>query len=461
MTPKYKAAVLIVDDEKNTREGMELALVASDYKILMAANAQEALAILKKEPVDIMLTDLIMDGMDGLQLMRQAKAMNGDLQVIMLTAYGTVETAVQAMKAGAFDYLTKPVNLDKLEILVRRALNSVRVEKENTELKKQLHTKYGFENIVGHSKVMQDVFRVIQQVSASRATVLIRGESGTGKELIARAIHFSGPKKECPFVAVHCASLAEGVLESELFGHEKGAFTGAVERKLGRFEMADTGTLFLDEVSEMSPSIQVKLLRVLQEREFERVGSGKTIKVDVRIITATNTDLKEQVRLGRFREDLFYRLNVVSIEVPPLRERMEDLPLLTDTFVKEFARENKKIVEGVEPDVLKAFHAYSWPGNVRELRNAIETMVVLTHNRVLQTHDIPPNLLTGGTGPAAQSRGTVPLNIHDAERDLIEKALASTRNNKSKAAEMLGMSRRTLHRKLKAYRMGENNLKPT
>ncbi len=451
MGPKQKATVLIVDDEKNTREGMELALVASNYKILSATNAQEALNVLKKESVDVMLTDLMMDGMDGLELMRRAKASNPDMAVIMLTAYGTVETAVAAMKVGAFDYLTKPVNLDKLDILVARALNTLRMEKENTELKKQLHTKYGFESIVGHSKKMQDIFRRIQQVNSSKATVLIEGESGTGKELIAKAIHFSGPKREQPFVAVHCASLAEGVLESELFGHEKGAFTGAVERKMGRFELANNGTLFLDEVSEMSPATQVKLLRVLQEREFERVGGSKTVKVDVRIITATNKDLKEQVREGRFREDLFYRLNVVTIDIPALRERMEDLPLLVDAFVKEFSLENNKIVEGVSPEVLKAFHSYSWPGNVRELRNTIETMVVLTRNRTLQLEDIPTDLLSG-QGTAPRSKQPIAMNVHEAEKSLIERALETARNNKSKAAEILGMSRRTLHRKLKSMK---------
>ena len=449
MAAKQRATVLIVDDEKNTREGLELALVTSNYKILCAASAKEALDILKSEPVDVMLTDLMMDGMDGLELMRRARDVNPDTVTIMLTAYGTVETAVLAMKAGAFDYLTKPINLDKLEMLVQRALNSLRMEKENIELKKQLHSKFGFENIVGHSKVMQYIFRIIQQVNSSRATVLIEGESGTGKELIAKAIHFSGPKKDQPFVAVHCASLAEGVLESELFGHEKGAFTGAVERKIGRFEMANHGTLFLDEVSEMSPATQVKLLRVLQEREFERVGGGKTIKVDVRIITATNTDLKERVREGRFREDLFYRLNVVTIDVPPLRDRMEDMPILLDTFVKECSMENNKIVEGVSPEVLKFFGAYPWPGNIRELRNTVETMVVLTRNRTLQMEDIPPTLLSGTT-TSVRSKQPIALNVHEAEKGLIEKALETSHNNKSKAAEILGMSRRTLHRKLKA-----------
>ncbi len=451
MGPKQKATVLIVDDEKNTREGMELALVASNYKILSATNAQEALNVLKKESVDVMLTDLMMDGMDGLELMRRAKASNPDMAVIMLTAYGTVETAVAAMKVGALDSLTTPVHLDKLDILVARALNTLRMEKENTELKKQLHTKYGFESIVGHSKKMQDIFRRIQQVNSSKATVLIEGESGTGKELIAKAIHFSGPKREQPFVAVHCASLAEGVLESELFGHEKGAFTGAVERKMGRFELANNGTLFLDEVSEMSPATQVKLLRVLQEREFERVGGSKTVKVDVRIITATNKDLKEQVREGRFREDLFYRLNVVTIDIPALRERIEDLPPLVDAFVKEFSLENNKIVEGVSPEVLKAFHSYSWPGNVRELRNTIETMVVLTRNRTLQLEDIPTDLLSG-QGTAPRSKQPIAMNVHEAEKSLIERALETARNNKSKAAEILGMSRRTLHRKLKSMK---------
>ncbi len=445
---KSAATVLIVDDEKNTREGLELALATSDYRVLCASGGEEALGLLKKEDVDVMLTDLFMEGMDGMELMRRAKEMHPELLIIMLTAYGTVENAVQAMKAGAFDYLTKPVNLDKLEMLVQRALNSRRIEKENLELKKQLHNKYGFENIVGNSPKMQKVFRLIEQVAASKATVLITGESGTGKELIARAIHFSGPKKDKPFVAVHCGALAEGVLESELFGHEKGAFTGAVEKKIGRFELADGGTLFLDEVSEMSPATQVKLLRVLQEREFQRVGGTKTIKVDVRIVTATNKDLRDEVSQGRFREDLYYRLNVVGIEIPPLRERKDDIPLLVAAFIKEFSHENNKIVEGIAPEVLKAFHAYAWPGNVRELRNTLETMVVLTPHRVLQASDIPAQFASGAV-LSARGGQRVPINIHDAEKTLIEKALADTGNNKSKAADLLGMSRRTLHRKLR------------
>ena len=451
MEKKQKAVILLVDDEKNTREGMALALVTSGYKILSAGSGEEALKILKNGPVDVMLTDLIMDGMDGLALMRRAKELIPDIVVFMLTAYGTVETAVQGMKAGAFDYLTKPVNLDKLELLVARALASLRMEKENVELKKQLHTKFGLEHIVGHSKKMQDVFRIVQQVNASKATVMIQGESGTGKELIARAIHFTGPKKDRPFVAVHCAALAESLLESELFGHERGAFTGAIDRKIGRFEMANTGTLFLDEVSEMSPATQVKLLRVLQEREFERVGGNKTIKVNVRIITATNKDLKVQVREGRFREDLFYRLNVVTITIPPLRERMEDMPLLVNAFLQEFSLENNKIVEGAAPEVLNTFASYAWPGNIRELRNTLETMVILSHNRTLQVADIPADLLSGPTASARPSEAT-PMNVHDAEKSLIEKALERAGNNKSKAAGILGMSRRTLHRKIKALK---------
>jgi two-component system, NtrC family, response regulator AtoC len=454
MASKARATVLIVDDEKNTREGMELALTTSGYKILLAGSGEEALALLKKETVDLLLTDLIMGSMDGMALMRQARELDPEILVIMLTAYGTVETAVQAMRAGAFDYLTKPVNLDKLELLVKRALNSRRIEKENVALRKQLDSKFGFESIIGHSKKIKEVFSLINQVNTSKATVLIQGESGTGKELIARAIHFSGPRKDQPFVAVHCAALAEGLLESELFGHEKGAFTGAVERKIGRFEAANGGTLFLDEVSEMSPATQVKLLRVLQEMEFERVGGNKTIKVDVRIIAATNKDLRQAIAEGQFREDLFYRLNVVTIPVPPLRDRMEDTPLLIAAFVKEFAHENEKIVEGVSPALVKALDSYTWPGNVRELQNTIETMVVLTRNRTLQLEDVPANLLSG-PNPVIKAQGALPLNVHEAEKNLIEKALQTSKNNKSKAAVILGMSRRTLHRKLKSYNLSQ------
>lgn len=446
-----KPTILIVDDEQNTREGLKSALEVNDYTVILADSAEKAIKILETDHIDVMITDLLMPGKSGIELMEEARKISPETLSIMITAYGTVETAVEAMKAGAYDYLTKPINIDRVDLLVKRALSSKKLANENMTLKKMLTKKFGVEGIIGSSKEMQGIFELISQVAASKATILIQGESGTGKELIARAIHMASDKRDRPFVAVHCASLAEGILESELFGHEKGAFTGAIERKIGRFELADGGTLFLDEVSEMSSSIQVKLLRVLQEREFERVGGSKTIKVDVRIITATNKDLMAEVKAGKFREDLYYRINVVHINVPPLRSRKEDIPLLVNHFVKTYALENKKIVEGVSPDVMKIFIGYSWPGNVRELQNCIETMVVLARNKILEVKDIPANVMNAIESVGVPATGQMPINLNDAEKELIKKALAETRGNKTKAAELLGLSRRTLHRKVNEY----------
>jgi DNA-binding NtrC family response regulator len=446
-----KPHILIVDDEQNTREGLQSALDVNDYNITLADSAEKALAILNAERVDVMITDLLMPGKTGIELMEEARTISPDTLSIMITAYGTVETAVEAMKAGAYDYLTKPINIDRVDLLVKRALSSKKLANENVRLKKMLDKKFGSDGIVGNSKEMHGIFELVTQVANSKATVLIQGDSGTGKELIAKAIHMAGDKRDKPFIAVHCASLAEGILESELFGHEKGAFTGAIERKIGRFELADGGTLFLDEVSEMSPAIQVKLLRVLQEREFERVGGSKTIKVDVRIITATNKDLMAEVKAGKFREDLYYRINVVHINVPPLRSRKGDIPLLVNHFFRMYAHENKKIVEGVSPEVMKIFTGYSWPGNVRELQNCIETMVVLARNKILEAKDIPANVMNAIESTSTQVSGQMPINLGDAEKELIKKALAETRGNKTKAAEMLGLSRRTLHRKVNEY----------
>ncbi|HRZ86609.1 MAG TPA: sigma-54 dependent transcriptional regulator [bacterium] len=443
--------ILIVDDEQNTREGLKSALEHDDYAIRLAASAEEALSVLQEEQVDLMITDLLMPGKSGIELMDEARKISPETLCIMITAYGTVETAVEAMKAGAYDYLTKPINIDRVEILVKRALASKRLANENVNLKKMLEKKYAREGIVGNSGEMTRIYELIGQVANSRATVLIQGESGTGKELIAKAIHMAGEKRDRPFIAVHCASLAEGLLESELFGHEKGAFTGAIERKIGRFELADGGTLFLDEVSEMSPSTQVKLLRVIQERQFERVGGTKTLKVDVRIITATNKDLMAEVKAGKFREDLYYRINVVHIMVPPLRSRSGDIPLLVNHFLKMYGMENKKIVEGVTPEAMKVFSGYSWPGNVRELQNCLETMVVLARNKVLDVKDIPANVMNAIESVPAPLSGQVPINLSDAEKELIKKALAETKNNKTRAAELLGLSRRTLHRKINEY----------
>ena len=442
-----KPAILIVDDEKNTREGLRKALESPAHTLLLAADAAEALGVLSRRKVDLVITDLRMPGESGLDLMRRARKAKSDAVFILLTAYGTVETAVQAMKEGAYDYLAKPVNLDELGMMVSRALAAKRPgASERGE-------ERGFDTLIGDSQAMAKIQGLVRQVAPTRATVLIEGESGTGKELIARAIHSLSDRRARPFVAVHCAALAEGVLESELFGHERGAFTGAVRQHLGRFEMADRGTLFLDEVSEMAPGTQVKLLRVLQEQEFERVGGSEKVCVDVRLITATNAPLEKMMREGRFREDLFYRLNVIRIEVPPLRDRREDIPLLAEAFLKEFNAANGTQISGFAPEALEALVAYGWPGNVRELRNCVEGLVVLCRGEEISIAELPGKIREGAfvAAPATRAAEHDGATLKEAECRMIEKALAKAGGSRTEAARELGISRRTMHRKIKQY----------
>ena len=441
--------ILIVDDERNTREGLQRAL-QDRYNVLLAEDSQKAVQTLESTPVDVMLTDLRMPGVDGMGLLRRAMSLTNPPVCIMMTAYGSIENAVQAMQAGAYHYVTKPVNLDELELVIQRALNSRRIEVENVNLHQQIDRRYGLENIIGESPAMRQLFETVQQVAPSRATVLITGETGTGKELIAKAIHNLSPRKNGAFIAVHAAALPSTLLESELFGHEKGAFTGAVERRIGRFELADGGTLFLDEVSELEPSIQVKLLRVLEERAFERVGGAKTLQVDVRLVAATNKDLKKLVSEGKFRDDLFYRLSVVTIDLPPLRERRDDIPLLVKAFLDEFGRENSKQVRELTPEALNVLLAYDWPGNVRELRNAIEQMVVLARAERLTVRDMPA-VIRGSADLTKINVVRAGMTVEEAERQLIVQALTETNSNRTKAAQKIGISRRTLHRKLKEF----------
>jgi DNA-binding NtrC family response regulator len=448
MTVK-RPTILIVDDERNTREGLQRAL-HERYDVLLAEDSQKAVEALESTPVDVLLTDLRMPGGDGIGLLRRALSLTSPPVCIMMTAYGSIENAVQAMQAGAYHYVTKPVNLDELELVIHRALNSRRVEAENVNLHEQIDQKYGLENIIGESASMRQVFETIQQVAPSRATVLITGATGTGKELIAKAIHNLSPRKNGPFIAVHAAALPTTLLESELFGHEKGAFTGAVERRIGRFELADGGTLFLDEIGELEPQIQVKLLRVLEERAFERVGGAKTLQVDVRLVAATNKDLKKLVSEGKFRDDLFYRLSVVTVDLPPLRERRDDIPLLVKSFLDEFSRENGKQVRELTPEATNLLLAYDWPGNVRELRNAIEQMVVLARGERLTVRDVPA-AIRGGADLTKINVVRTGMTVEDAERQLIVQALKETDGNRTKAAQRIGVSRRTLHRKLKEY----------
>ncbi|MEI6787201.1 MAG: sigma-54 dependent transcriptional regulator [bacterium] len=458
MTPQR--TVLIVDDDRNTREGLKRAL-QGNFIVVMADSAEKALPLLDERTVDIVLSDIRMSGMDGMTLLQKIMARSTPPIVVMLTAYGNVETAVEAMKLGAYDFLTKPVNLDHLDILLKRALHSHEVETENLTLRAQLDNRFGLEAIIGQSDPMREVFETIQQAAPTQATILILGESGTGKELVAQAIHRLSSRAKGPFIPVHCAALTPSLLESELFGHEKGAFTGAADRRRGRFELADTGTLFLDEIAEIQTSVQVKLLRVLEERQFERVGGHQTLDVDIRLIAATNADLAAMVKAGTFRNDLYFRLDVVSITLPPLRKRPDDIPLLCARFLKEFSVRNNKPVEDITPDALDSLSAYSWPGNVRELRNVIERMVVLSRTPRLTVRDLPaalrdavqagtPRIATGWK--AETGRIAAPESMADAERVMIEAALKRNNENRTLAAGQLGISRRTLQRKLKEYR---------
>ena len=458
------ATVLIVDDEKHTRDGLRLSL-EDDYDVYVAGDRAEALEALRLERVDVMVTDLRLGADDGMALIGEALAMPHPPVVIMMTAYGSVDTAVEAMRRGAYHFVTKPLNLEELDLLIKRALRSRTLEDENVSLQRQVTERYGLDNLLGRSEPMKRVFETIQQVAPSRATVLIEGESGTGKELVAHAIHNLSGRPKAKLVIVHCAALSPQLLESELFGHERGAFTGALERRIGRFESASGGTLFLDEIGEIDSATQVKMLRALGERTVERVGGNAPIKVDVRVVAATNKNLARLVEEGKFREDLYYRLNVVNVTLPPLRERVADIPVLAQAFLKELAKENRKDVREITPEVMEVLTAFPWPGNVRELRTAIEHGVVMSSGVKLMLRHLPASLrgaplllpgsrAEGATGdgrskqPAAASPFPENLNLAEMEQSFIREALRRSGENRSAAAKLLGMSRRTLHRKL-------------
>ncbi len=447
-----RGRILIVDDDTSARKALAELLRHEGYSVETAMDGFKALARLEDFAPHLLLTDLCMPGMDGLELLRKARAIDPDTAVLVMTAHGEVETAVAAMQQGAASYLTKPVNIDELIIVVEQALERRRLRREAGQLRVRLSEQSRIHNIVGSSPPMQNVFTTLLQVAPSRVSVLITGESGTGKELVAAAIHEHSPRASGPFVKLHCASLAETLLESELFGHERGSFTGAAGRREGRFQQADGGTLFLDEIGEISPSVQVKLLRFLQEREFERVGGNQTIKVDVRIIAATNRDLAQAVTDGKFREDLYYRLNVVSIEVPPLRFRAGDIPLLAMHFVHKYAAQEEKSVAGFSDEALERITRYSWPGNVRELENAVERGVVVCRGEEIQETDLPPQVRAGaardGLPPVPGSR------MAELERFAILKTLEHTRGSTSRAAAMLGISPRTIQYRLHEYASG-------
>ena len=448
-----KPTLLIVDDEKTTREGLRAAL-EERYDVYIAEDAKAAMYLLESESFDVLLTDFRLPNEDGMKLIARAKSLPKPPICILMTAYGSEELAVDAMKRGADDYIAKGrLQIDELELRIARALKQQNLEVENVSLRQQLDSKFGLENIIGESPAMREIFEVVQQVAPTRASVLVLGESGTGKELIARALHQLSPRAKQPFVAVHCAALAPTLLESELFGHEKGAFTGAHERRIGRFEQAQGGTLFLDEIGEIDATIQVKLLRFLGERTFERVGSNKTLTADVRLVAATNKNLEELVKAGKFREDLFFRLRVVEITLPPLRERTGDIPLLAQGFLREFAKENGKPVNEFTADALECLMQFSWPGNVRELRTAIEHAVVLSRGERIGRRDLPPSVRDGGASAETKFIQGNDLTMKEAEKQLIVRALKDTKGNRTLAAKKIGMSRRTFHRKLHAHHL--------
>ncbi len=450
MTP----TLLIVDDEKSTRDGLRAALEGR-YDVYVAEDAKAAMDLLEKDQFDVLLTDFRLPSEDGMKLIARSKSLSRPPICILMTAYGSEELAVEAMKRGADDYIAKGrLHIDELEMRIARALRQQNLETENVSLRQQLDSKFRMENIIGQSPAMRTVFDLVQQVAPSRASVLLLGESGTGKELVARVLHQLSPRAGQPMVTVHCAALAPTLLESELFGHEKGAFTGAHERRIGRFEQAQGGTLFLDEIGEIDASVQVKLLRFLSERTFERVGSNKTLSADVRLISATNKDLEQLVKGGSFREDLFFRLRVVEIPLPPLRERGEDAMLLAQAFLRDFTVENNKSISGFTSEALDALLRYGWPGNVRELRTAVERAVVLCRGDKIGVRDLPPAVRAALA--AHEPDRPLPrqnLTVQEAEKDLIARALKDAKGSRTLAAGKLGISRRTLHRKLHDYHL--------
>ncbi len=448
-----KTRILIVDDEVDALDLMEELFQKNGYETYTARNGLEALSIIRDHEPDIMISDLVMPEMDGMKLLDVVSKKYPDIAVIMITAHGTIETAVEAMKKGAKDYILKPLRLDEIVAKVETIAQLKSLIRENEYLREKLSKKYKFDNIVGKNKKMLALFELVKDVAQTSSTVLIRGESGTGKELIAHAIHFNSERAKKPFVKVNCAVLAENLLESELFGHVKGAFTGAIKDKLGRFELAHGGTIFLDEIGDISPNMQLKLLRVIQEGEFERVGGTETIKVDVRIIAATNRNLEEAMQKGEFRQDLYYRLNVIPIEVPPLRERRDDIPLLVSHFLEKFNREFNKKIQAVDDEAMKFLQSYHWPGNIRELENLLERAVVLNKTGILTTRDFPPYVVQSQEPEIIEIDTNRSLNeLVDAyEKQIILKALRENNFNKLRTAEKLGIHRSTFMSKLKKY----------
>jgi two-component system, NtrC family, response regulator AtoC len=450
-----RGTILIVDDEKPTREGLRQSL-EDEFDVYTAGTVEEALKVLDADSIDLVLTDLRLRGEDGMALIEMVLQRPRAPVCMLMTAYGSIATAVEALKRGAYDFVTKPVNIDELGLKIARAIKGRQTEHENLQLRQQVDKRFGLENLIGESSAMHEIFDTIRQVAPSRATVLLTGESGTGKELIAHAIHNLSSRNKTRFIAFNCAAFSPQLIESELFGHERGAFTGAIERRVGRFEQAAGGTLFLDEIGEIDSNIQVKLLRALDPGLFERVGGNQSIQADVRLIAATNRDLAALVREGKFREDLYYRLAVVQIRVPPLRERKEDIPLLANTFLKEICERDGKAFRPLSPDAMEALLRYDWPGNVRELKGAIDSGVTLATGNQITVRDLPLTVQgASGSLPLREVGNQDFVNIHDNEVRLIMRALDESGGNRTEAAKKLGISRRTLHRRLKELQLSK------
>ena len=441
-----KFTILIIDDEKNIREGLAANFELEEYNVKTAASGEEGLKLIERGDIDLVITDLRMNGISGEEVLRKVTAETPGIPVIILTGHGSIDSAVDAMRHGAYDFLTKPLNLDQLDMIVKRALESREMSLQHQQLKKEIEGENVLSGMIGKSQAMLKIMETIKKAASSKANVLITGESGVGKEVVAGAIHELSPRKNKTMINVHCAALSETLLESELFGHEKGAFTGADHLQKGRFELAHGSTIFLDEIGEINQNVQIKILRVLAERKFERVGGEQTIDVDVRVIAATNRNLEEEIKKGNFREDLYFRLNVIHIHVPPLRERKDDLPLLMASFLEEFNRENSRSIKGVDSRAKSAMFKYNWPGNIRELRNCMESAVVMCSGDEIGLDDLPPSI--------SRSAGTesivIPLGItlDEADKVIVQQNLAANRNNKSKTAEILGIGRKTLQRKI-------------
>ncbi len=460
--------ILVIDDDPSVRNILEEFLKMKGFEVSVVADGEMGVELIQEKKIDLYLVDLVLPGMSGMEVLKKISSLNLTVPAIVITGFGAIETAVEAIKLGAFDYITKPFVLEELFLVVQRALDFSKLKKENFSLKRQLKQRYDYQGLIGNSPQMQKVYGLIKKISDTDATILIEGESGTGKELIAKTIHYNSSRAQEPFIPFNCAAIPKDLLESELFGHERGAFTGAINTRIGRFERANGGSILLDEIGELHPSFQVKLLRVLQEREFERVGGSKTIKVDVRILAATNKNLEKETKSGNFREDLFYRLNVIPLHIPPLRERLEDIPVLTDYFVQFFSRKRKREPVKIEREVMDLFIRYSWPGNVREMENLIERMVILSDDQLLTVKDLPHRFqelstLSQGEGvegfkKPGDSSGEVLLTdqgvnlntlVEGMERNLINQALQKSQGVKSKAAELLGLKRTTLLEKIK------------